>query len=339
MRENNFDLLRLLAALGVFLAHGLFLYDKTGPAFFDNTQSLGSLSVYVFFFISGHLTYQSWKRAPRLSVFAAKRALRIFPGLIVASAVSVFLIGTLVTHIDRMEFLSSPSTWEQFLNYASALATRHELPGVFEHLPFPRAVNGSLWTIKYEITMYGLLALCGIAGLLSRWTLLLLAMACFVTSMLPQPEVFPPGSPLAWKEFWPFAAMFFSGAAFNYLSSLPQRWMLLPMLAGLALTYAKGHAGLIQLGILIWLSSLIWLVAYFPPLARMQPRHDLSYGIYIYAFPVQQAITEVCLAQGLSKLTCLLISLMLVLLLAWLSWTFIERPAIALARTLGRQTT
>lgn len=339
MRENNFDLLRLLAALGVFFAHGFYLYDKTGPSFFNNTHSLGSLSVYVFFFISGHLTFQSWRRAPRLSSFAAKRALRIFPGLIVASAISVFVIGTLVTRIDRVEFLQSPSTWEQFVNYASALATRHELPGVFEQLPFAHAVNGSLWTIKYEIAMYCLLALCGIAGLLSRWWLLLLTGVCLYASLLPQPWAPLQGGPLDWKEFWPFATIFFAGAAFNYLPAIPLRWMLAPMLAGLTLTYAKGHPSLIQLGVLIWLPCTVWLLAFFRPLTRIQLHHDLSFGIYIYAFPVQQAITEISLSNGLSQLTCLAISLALTLLLALLSWFVIERPAINKARTVGRSRT
>lgn len=336
MRQNNFDLLRLLAALGVFFAHGFYLYDKTGPAFFNNTHSLGSLSVYVFFFISGHLTLQSWRRNPHLSAFAAKRALRIFPGLIVASAISVFVIGTLVTRLEPVEFLSSPSTWGQFANYASALATRHELPGVFEQLPFAHAVNGSLWTIKYEIVMYCLLALIGVAGLLSRWWLSLLVTVCLYAALLPQPWSLTQGGPLDWKEFWPFAAIFFTGAAFNYLPSMPLRWMIAPMLAGLALTFVKAHPALTQLGVLIWLPCTVWLLAFFRPLTRLQPRHDLSYGIYIYAFPVQQAITELSLSNGLSKLSCLAISLTLTLLLALWSWFAIERPSIHKARSIGR---
>lgn len=335
MRENNFDLLRLLAALGVFFAHGSFLYDRTQPVFFDNTYSLGSLSVYVFFFISGHLTFQSWHRAPRWPLFAAKRALRIFPGLMVAAGFSVFAVGTLATHLDRADFLSSPRTWGLFANYASALATHHDLPGVFEHLPFPSVVNGSLWTIKYEITMYFILAICGMLGLLTRWRLALL-IACCVAAFWAQLSLPLPDSLVAWSDFWQFSVVFLSGALCNYLPRQQHRWMLVPLLLGLVLSCTGSTAAAIRCGAFLWLPSLIWLIAYYRPLTRIHLRHDLSYGIYIYAFPVQQAITEVSLAHGLSKAVCLALSLALVLLLAMLSWLYIERPAIAWSRTIGR---
>jgi len=79
------------------------------------------------------------------------------------------------------------------------------------------------------------------------------------------------------------------------------------------------------------------LAAYWRPLTHVRLRHDLSYGIYIYAFPVQQAVTEISLKHGLSKPICLAAALIVVLLLALLSWICVERPAIAWAHSISRQ--
>ena len=89
---NRFDALRLAAALAVLVAHGSFLYRLYLPVPFPG-HSLGSLAVYVFFFISGYLVCQSWEREPAWGVFWVKRLARIFPGLVVAVAFSVFVLG------------------------------------------------------------------------------------------------------------------------------------------------------------------------------------------------------------------------------------------------------
>lgn len=336
MRENNFDLLRLLAALGVFFAHGSYFYDQQQPVFFNNTYSLGSLSVYIFFFISGHLNFQSWDRSPRWTAFGTKRALRVFPGLAVAAFVSVFTIGGLMTTLDLKSFLSSAQTWGLFINYASALATLNDLPGVFAHNPLPNAVNGSLWTIKYEIIMYGLLVIFGMARLLSRRRLALVVATSAAAFLLVKVPALDEGT-ITWRDFWQFAAIFFAGAAFNHIPVDRRFWLIPPLLAGFAISCTGNSLAVIQGGVFLWLPCLVFLAAYWRPLTHVRLRHDLSYGIYIYAFPVQQAVTEISLKHGLSKPICLAAALIVVLLLALLSWICVERPAIAWAHSISRQ--
>ena len=127
---NHFDLLRLAAALAVFAAHGDFLYRLHLPVPFPG-HSLGSLAVYVFFFISGYLVCQSWRRQPMWGAFWLKRLVRVFPGLVVAVAFSVFVLGWAVTTIPSAAYWQSPETWLNFFNNAASVATVQTLPGVF----------------------------------------------------------------------------------------------------------------------------------------------------------------------------------------------------------------
>lgn len=333
MRENNFDLLRLMAALGVFLAHGSFFYDLQITPFFNNTHSMGSLSVYVFFFISGYLNVQSWSRSSSWTSFGIKRALRIFPGLLVAAFVSVFVIGGLMTTLDLKDFLSSRQTWGLFVNYGSGLATLNDLPGVFAHNPFQNAVNGSLWTIKYEIMMYVLLAFFGVTVGLSRRLLVVVMVVSATVVLLVKLPALDQG-PITWRDFWQFASVFFAGAAFNYIPVDRRLWLMPPMLVGFAIASTGTTLSVVQAGVLLCLPSAVLLLAHWEPLTRIRLRHDLSYGIYIYAFPVQQAITEISLRHGISKPVYMVVALGIVLMLALASWVFIERPAIAWSRSL-----
>lgn len=105
--DNRFNLLRLAAAVAVLLSHGEFLYRLTLPVPFPG-HTLGSLAVYCFFFVSGYLVFQSWEREPALGVFWVKRVARIFPGLVVASAFSVCVVGWAMTRLPTTEYWTHP---------------------------------------------------------------------------------------------------------------------------------------------------------------------------------------------------------------------------------------
>lgn len=331
MRENNFDLLRLAASLGVFFGHGSFLYDRHIIGFFGNTNSFGSMSVLVFFFISGHLVYQSWQRSSGVLDFFRKRFFRIFPGLLVASFFSVFVVGLLMTRLDGMDFLKSEQVWKLFFNYAGAIASQHVLPGVFEANPFPHAVNGSLWTIKYEILMYALIALLAMSVGVQRWRLVVVV-TVFTVAVVFSPDFHFFNDMFRSKDFFIFGLAFFLGALFFYFLKVKAFWILIVFLFGWVIAIFGSTREIINFGVCLWLSCAVFLIAYFKPLMRFRLHYDLSYGIYIYAFPIQQAVTEISLGQGWGKVVCLFISLVLVVIFAWLSWILIEKPAIARAR-------
>lgn len=343
MSSNRFDALRLAAALAVLAAHGDFLYRLHLPVPFPG-HSLGSLAVYVFFFISGYLVCQSWQRQPVWSAFWTKRLARIFPGLIVAVGFSVFVLGWVVTTLPSVAYWSAPGTWLNFVNNALALATVQTLPGVFESNPFARAVNGSLWTIRYELAMYLLLALLAwlVRGQRRAYGAMALALALLwwvARRWHWDAALEAGGGPLAqvfrWQDFCGFGVPFFMGSAFAAHAVRVRHWMAAAALlaAGVALWVTSDTVRQVAVWGLIALGTFYLAhVAASAQGGARRGRVDLSYGVYIYAFPVQQAVTQWSLSAGWPLWACMSLSLVLVLVLAWLSWFRVERPCIEWAQ-------
>ena len=341
---NRFDLLRLAAALAVLFAHGDFLYRLHLPVPFVG-HSLGSLAVYVFFFVSGYLVCQSWRREPALGAFWLKRLARVFPGLVVAVVFSVFVLGWAVTTLPSAAYWRAPGTWLNLLNNAVGLATVQTLPGVFESNPFARAVNGSLWTIRYELAMYVLLSALSWAVRGRRWVYPVTALV--LAGLWPlarwagwDAALEAGGGPLAevfrWGDFCGFGVPFFAGSTLAAYAVRPRRWMAAAALLALAGALLLDSALLRQLAVWVLMVCGTFYLAHAGLTANPASAHrggiDLSYGVYIYAFPVQQAMTALCLAQGWSLAVCLLLSLAAVLLLAALSWFGVEQPCMRAAQ-------
>ena len=167
--RNHFHLLRLAAALLVLFAHCFHLLDRAGDEpigrwFLRLDASL--LGVTMFFFISGFLVARSWDTRGNLPEFLVARALRIAPALWLALGVTVFVLGPLFTTLPLPAYFSDPATWK-YLALNAVLRTQYLLPGVFESNPLP-GVNGSLWTIPLEVTLYLILGVVGWAGLLGH---------------------------------------------------------------------------------------------------------------------------------------------------------------------------
>lgn len=158
--ENAFDALRFLAAFLVLFSHSYALYGLSEPRPIAGYK-LGSIAVFVFFAISGFLVTQSWERDPAFQRFALRRGLRIFPGHFVMLVLTTFLLGPLVSSQAYLSYFISIGTWKYFFGNIFAIAGNASLPGVFEENQYQNIVNDSLWTLRYEISMYFILAICG----------------------------------------------------------------------------------------------------------------------------------------------------------------------------------
>jgi peptidoglycan/LPS O-acetylase OafA/YrhL len=113
---------------------------------------LGLAEVFVFFAISSFLVTQSFEQTANPLHFLGKRALRIFPGLLVATLVSAFVLGPLVTTLPLPAYLSRPEPYQYVVGNTLLDQTVHELPGVrFADNPVGLEINGSLWTLRYGI--------------------------------------------------------------------------------------------------------------------------------------------------------------------------------------------
>ena len=325
-RSNNFDALRLIAALLVIWGHQFAIMGKPVPLFWHNEP--GAIGVVLFFAISGYLVTLSWLADPNLLRFAARRALRIWPGLAAAVVLGATVLGPLVSTLPSAEYWGHPLTRQYVANLW--LDTRYALPGVFDGNPFPSSVNGPLWTIPLEITCYAALALLGMLGLVERRTfapLLLLALAAVLQWRYSPAS----GQPMpAWSPLLQYAMMFAVGASLACWRSvwLPQRMLtagglviLLLLLYFAGPTVIGGQAPLL----IIATVGVIWGTASTPGLRQAGRWGDFSYGLYIYAFPVQQLVIWIFGSQmGFAVATGL--SIWGTLVLAALSWHLLEKP-------------
>jgi peptidoglycan/LPS O-acetylase OafA/YrhL len=297
-------------------------------------MSLGGLAVALFFALSGLLIANSFERSPDLVRFAVARVLRLFPGLIVVLLITV-LVGTMITTLEPAAFLLSPGTLAYIPRNLSLAFLQYDLPGVFADNPYPLAINGSLWTLFYEVLCYGGVLVAGVAGLLRRrWTfsvcVLVLATAylyclhwapgggvarridLFVTLAFP----FSLGMlAYVWREVFAFNWRWALGLC--GLAAISSYSPLAPLFFVVALTYATGWFGFEIKGRIL----------------RFNRVGDYSYGVYIYAFPVQQLIAY-CV-PGVSPLANIALSLPITLGLAILSWHLVEKRALAQIKPLA----
>jgi peptidoglycan/LPS O-acetylase OafA/YrhL len=360
---NNFDLLRLVAALLVVFHHSFALTGTDAPlqAVEDRTHiSWGATGVLIFFAISGFLIPRSWTYDPRLVSYAVKRALRLLPALVVSLILTAFVLGPLVTSLDTSTYLEAPRT-KAYVVLNSSMWTIYDLPGVFTHNVYPNAVNGSLWTLSVEVKAYALIAILGLIGVFRRRRGAVVVSAIAILTCLWTIDGVRHSLPLGdravaslfnlqandaivrsahegvYLEWARVFCVFALGAALFTL----RRWIWLgwDVLAAVALFGVlavivgadfAGHA-------LVFIVPFVVLMLAYRTAQwfRLPPwMGDYSYGIYIIAFPVQQAIAYwITPASGW---VMFVLATPIALGFAALSWHFIEAPALTLKKHIAR---
>jgi peptidoglycan/LPS O-acetylase OafA/YrhL len=324
--RNNLDFIRLVAATGVIFSHAFPLAQGPGTRepledFTHGQMSLGRLCVAVFLVISGLLITRSQERSPSQAHYLWARVLRIFPGLGVVLLASAFVLGPAFTELPLEGYLRSPDTYRYVWRNVTLFESQWELPGVFRGNPYPGAVNGSLWTLKYEVGFYLLVAGLGVTGLLRRgWALAgwgLAAVAPLIPYVGPRLGL--------WQEL----SLYFGSGLVLYLWR--DRVRLSPW-GALGCVGVLGATAWLGAGLPLAVGScggyLLMYLAFRPrwhvDLARFG---DISYGVYIYAFPVQQLVMALLGGQTPAWVNVAL-SLPCVGGLAVLSWRWVEKPAL-----------
>lgn len=340
--SNAFDALRLVAALAVLYSHSFALLREPEPRVLGLT--LGGFSVVLFFAISGFLISQSWDRVPSLYVFAMRRALRIAPGLIVAVLFTALIVGSLSTRLPISEYIMSSQTWRFILSNASAVCGVEDLPGVFEGMPHT-AANGSLWTLRYEIVMYVLVALAGLVlpRRLGAPALLVTCLVCWFGTMDGSPQDRQIPLPVLWRlgltfdalELSRLGAVFFSAAVIYYWR-VPLRWdlaaaLLAAVSVGSVLVVPSGIFQMVAIAIAVPYITLVVGNRGSVPLPG-----DISYGVYVYAFPVQQFLTQIGTSKAWGWIEIVLSSAAVTVVLAMASWKLVESPSIQWSRVTWR---
>lgn len=335
---NGFAIIRLGLALAVVVSHGFSVVSgQVGdePLQAATGFTLGEHAVNGFFAVSGFLVTMSLERRGARD-YAISRALRILPGFVVATLVVGLAIGGALTTLPFADYLRDAGLWRFVTGTLTAFKTNVVLPGVFPDNPL-RLPMGTVWTLKYEVICYaGLLAL-GLLGLLRRrWAafglVAALALAILVRDIVaPDPKG---GTATALRLVYLFAL---GGALYVWRDRVRASWAAALVLVATTLVAKATPA--YHLVLFTAEAYAVLALALSPALGRpwCDPPHDLSYGVYLYGWPLQQALRQ--LAPSVGPLGLLAPSLVLALAVAAVSWFLVERPALRLkARTLGRRT-
>ena len=360
LRRNNFDLLRVAAALQVVQLHATeHLHVVLGPVGQAVNGVLGLFpGVPIFFVVSGFLISQSYERSPDIRAYARNRALRIYPALWTCFGVSLVLLAGFGA-LTR-SFVASPSFWAwiasqltivQFFN-PDALRTF----GV-------GVVNGSLWTIPVELEFYILLPLLyrwcvrgrsrgastaalGAMALLSfgiwcAWQLAGAGVAGKLVQVTLAPHLFMFLLGTMMQRNWDRLAPLLEGRAPLWIGVYLAVRILERALGGAPVSAGAYGAARLALMSAVWIGALALVVVsvahtWTGASQRTLRGHDISYGIYVYHMLAVNACVQLHLT---GSLTALAVVYALTCAAAIASWVLIERPALRLKQRRPRPLT
>jgi len=344
-RDNNFNLIRIAAAYAVLITHSFALAIGTGDAEpFQNIlgMSIGGIAVDVFFITSGFLVTASLLRRQSTIEFVWARVLRIYPALLIMLLLSVFGLGLFFTTVPWSSYVVDPKTYKYFLKCLTLFSgVVYELPGVFENNPYKTAVNGSLWTMPHELRMYAILALIWVS---LRFTPRFRSKTFEITvvSGALVAGVFVILNHIGISNYdgttMRLFFMFFCGATYFILKDRIVLSYSIFYIFLVTLLLAMLNKQIFFFAYIVTVAYILFFVAYVPSgtIRTYNKLGDYSYGIYIYAFPVQQSIAA--LIPGISVLSMVILSSAITLLFAIFSWHFLEKHALNLKASYVNQT-
>ncbi len=330
-RHNNFDTLRLIAATSVIFSHAFLIgdgeQDREPLMQLTGGQTVfGVVGVFVFFTISGFLVTQSFDATGSPVRFLVKRALRIYPGLLACLLVSAFIMGPLVSDLPAAAYFRTTAAYTYVTSNFSMVMPANTLPGVnFSGYGAGRIVDGPLWTLPCEIVMYLVVFALGVLRALDLRLMLALVAA---------------GMVCVW--FDTSASDYFIGGALWLLPFFAAgmalyRWRVKGIFSGRgALLALAGLVASVPLHAFILLFPLFgsYLVIYLAleqrlPFFNAARCGDLSYGLYIYGWPVEQVIVRLN-GGTMAWYELFALALPITAAIAFLSWHLIEAPALRL---------
>ncbi|MEO7212854.1 acyltransferase [Mucilaginibacter sp.] len=343
--KNAFDALRVLFALFVFISHSYFLTgrDTAEPIFvFSKGQTtLADIGVMGFFTLSGFLITSSFDRATSAYSFLLNRALRILPGFWVCLVVTGFIIAPALYYLNRHTLAGfNYRAHDGALSYVYSNALLHinqwSLGDVVSHGIVKQALNGSLWSLLPEAKCYLLTLIIGLFALINKnkaafLILLALVYTVYVVNLYDTSKTFGPSVLTLGNTLKLYTAYLCGAALYVFRNDLTidikgQVFLLL-----LAIVLLRNGGFAIAEPLLIALIAVKGFANF-----TINLKYDISYGLYIYAFPIQQLIIT-AYYPSLGFWGILFISLALTCLAAFLSYTLVEKPFLKLKKAGEKQ--
>ncbi|AWB56320.1 acyltransferase [Colwellia sp. Arc7-D] len=338
-KNNNFNLIRMFAALAVIVSHSyaLSLGDKSLGALQDLLGvSLGTIAVDIFFITSGLLVTRSLLVRTDLKIFIVSRVLRIFPALIICVIFCV-LLGAYLSSFSLQHYVQDPELLNFIIYNSTIIVTDYqELPGVFYNAPLDRSVNGSLWTLPWELRMYVLLCLIGVFCVLLKKINIKFEMHSYIIVLIAICSTslyfyfhFQENFHWFYYKFFRFSSAFFIGGSLYVLRkyiSLNIKWVL--VLISVLLIALFISKAMFFVAYILTMPYIVLCAAYLPTgiILNYNKLGDFSYGTYIYAWPIQQTLTTII--NPISPYEMIFWCIPTTIFLAILSWYGIENPTM-----------
>ena len=339
VHDNNINTLRFIGAFLVLFGHAFVLCYGPGGGedpisdwlmrYTGYRAKLPGLGVAMFFVLSGYLVTRSYVSRHNLLVYLEARVLRIYPALWVTLLFTVCILGPLASSLSVGDYFAHPATWH-YLEYNAKLFPDviYRLPGSFPDNPRPGGVNGSLWSLPVQVRMYLIVAALGVFGVLRRrWAFNLVAVGIVVFYVVAPEHFFL--LPELRRER---VGVYFLLGALCYINRdvLVLHWagvLLLGTVAAISFSYGKTFYNLL---FAIWFCYLTLYIAFHQRirLPDLGSRGDFSYGLYLYAFPMTQL--GIMLLGPEHPWLIVVTTFISSMLLAVLSWRYIEQPCLRL---------
>jgi peptidoglycan/LPS O-acetylase OafA/YrhL len=342
-RDNNFNLIRISAAYLVLVTHSFALAIGSGDAEpFRNIlgMTIGTIAVDTFFITSGFLVTASIISRQSTIEFLWARFLRIYPGMLIMLILTVFIMGPIFSNLSIIQYLYNTQTYKYFARCALLVfGVSYELPGVFTNNPYKIAVNGSLWTLPVEIRMYAILAIMwlslklfpNIRMAIYKVLITIIAFSSFIYVVMSQFQLCPK------TDNSRLLFMFFCGASFYIYKDkiILSKYIFIPLFS---ITVISLFSDYFFLAYIVSLAYIIIFIAYIPAgiIRKYNKLGDYSYGMYIYAFPIQQMIASV--VPGISVLHMIIFATIFVFLASILSWYLVEKRFLQLKDSIIKMT-
>ncbi|MGH3726336.1 MAG: acyltransferase family protein [Mycobacterium sp.] len=327
--HNALTLWRLFLAIGVIFWHSWALTGR--EISYDSAERLlGDIFADGFFVISGFLITAAWIRRPYLKEYWASRLLRIFPGLWICLLVIAFVIAPIAAKIQHAS-VTLTSEIGYVVNNALLNVAYEGIDGTPMDVPYPGVWNGSIWTLFFVLVCDVMVSVLGVVGLLKRrWVIpgLFVLAICWSAYVSYTPPEYSLPQMLA-----RFSVVFLAGAMFyQYQDKVPARWSLVAL--SVALVVASGFTENYRLIGALPLAYAVIVSGALVRKARLQ--NDFSYGVYIYAFPIQQMLV-VCGLARLNPFVFFVLATAVTLPIAASSWFMVETRAANLKNRIFRK--
>lgn len=331
-RGPGFDHVRLVAAIIVLLHHclGLQYYDfEDDPLrhYSGGFMDFGRFAVVIFFAISGFLVTPSLLRSGKVVDYAVHRSMRIFPGLIANVALTILVLGPILTTEPLLSYFRDPQTYRYAKNILTLVV--NYLPGVAAHNGTQLSINGSLWTLHFEVLCYILLGLIGALGVLGRRNYVLV-LWCASYAIYVAIWTIPPFAAALPGRFSTFMNLFvyFGCGVLLYLfrERIPFSTAMACAAVALLLLALPMGGGPLAMPVCLPYLMVFWGLSDLP--GKVPLKHDLSYGIYLIHAPVLFAFS-LTFPNVHTWWAGAVVVFLVTLGLAYASWIFVESPALS----------